>query len=223
MQKFFAVLKREYKKVVFTWTFVITTLLLPLISVSFVIVPMLIFSIEGDQTRIAIADSTGNIAPRLKEKLSPKKIAEKAKRAAADSIRGFNVSQEEKLRRSADQHGSNFVFVDYNADAKSTEQIKLELNAKIAKKELEAYLIIPSDYSSKDTEIEYFSRKAGDFVINATLEDAVNESVRSQRLADANISEERLKEISRKVSLRVSRSRKPAKKKEKRRPRGRGL
>lgn len=199
MQKFFAVLKREYKKVVFTWTFVITTLLLPLISVSFVIVPMLIFSIEGDQTRIAIADSTGNIAPRLKENLSPKKIAEKAKRAAADSIRGFNVSQEEKLRRSADQLGSNFVFVDYNADAKSTEQIKLELNAKIAKKELEAYLIIPSDYSSKDTEIEYFSRKAGDFVINATLEDAVNESVRSQRLADANISEEKLKEISRKV------------------------
>ncbi len=47
MRKFLAVIKREYKKVVFTWAFVITTFLMPLIASLFVLVPMLIFSIEG--------------------------------------------------------------------------------------------------------------------------------------------------------------------------------
>ena len=48
---------------------------------------------------------------------------------------------------------------------------------------------------------EFRSRKAGDFVTNDTFKDALNDAVRSQRLADANISEERLGEIGTPVNL----------------------
>ncbi len=199
MQKFIAVLKREYKKVVFTWTFLITTFLMPLIAVGFVVVPTFIFSIEGDQTRIAIADKNGNISNRLKENLSPKKIAEKARNAARESLKDFSATQSEKMKRTAEQLGGNFGFVEYEAKGKSSEQIKKELNAKIADKELDAYLIIPEDIIDKEAKFALYSRKAGDFIINSTLEDALNEAVRSQRLADADISEEKLEALSRKI------------------------
>lgn len=203
MQKFLAVLKREYKKVVFTWTFVITTFLMPLIASAFIFVPLLIFSIEGESTRIAIADLNGNVEPRLRANLSPEKIAEKARQAAKESLSDFSVSQDEKMKRSAEQLGGTFSFVQYDPAGKTPEEIQSELRAKIAGNELEAFLIIPKDLGARDQEFLYFSRKAGDFVINSTLEDALNEAVRSQRLAEANISEDLLKDLGRKVSFSI--------------------
>ena len=46
MRKFFAVVKHEYRKVVFKWSFLIATLLMPLIVVLISIVPLIIFSIN---------------------------------------------------------------------------------------------------------------------------------------------------------------------------------
>ncbi len=201
MQKFLAVLKREYKKVVFTWTFVITTLLLPVIAALSFILPMLIFSIEGDTTRIAVADPSGNIYTRLRDNLSAEKIMVRAKKSAQDSIKDLNPSQEEQLKRASEQMGGSFDFVEYNAAGKTLEQIKNELNAQVAAKQLDAYLIVPEDFDKQNADIELYSRKAGDFIINSTLEDAVNSAVRSQRLVDANISEEALNLLSRKVGF----------------------
>lgn len=203
MQKFIAVLKREYKKVVFSWTFLITTFLMPVIASAFILVPMLIFSIEGEQTRIAIADLNGNVSGRLKKNLSPEKIAEKARQAARDSISDLTSTQDEKLKRSADQLGGNFTFIDYDPDHKTPNEISRELRGRVAKGELEAFLIIPKNINDPKAKYLYFSRKAGDFVINSSLQDALNEAVRSQRLADANISETELKRLSRKVDFKV--------------------
>jgi ABC-2 type transport system permease protein len=97
--------------------------------------------------------------------------------------------------------GESFVFVNYDAEGKSTEQIRSELNGKIAENEIDAYLIIPPDFEKVDAKFDFFSRKAGDFITNETLKDALNETVRSQRLADANISEARLKELSKNIEF----------------------
>ncbi len=201
MNKFLAVLKREYKKVVFTWTFLITTFLMPLIAACFIFVPMLIFSIEGDQTRIAIADKNGKISERLKENLSAERIAKKARKAAGEARQNINPSQNNQLEQSAKQIGGNFGFVEYNAANKTNEQIISELNAQIKDKKLEAYLIIPENIDDKNAKFEFYSRKAGDFIINSTLEDALNEAVRSQRLVDADISEEKLEALSQKITF----------------------
>ena len=204
MQKFLAVLKREYKKMVFTWTFLITTFLMPLIASAFIVVPALIFSIQGEKTRIVIADLNGNVASRLKANLSPEKIADKAKKAAKESFTDLTATQDEKMKRSAEQLGGNFSFVDYDPQGKTPEQIRKELMQRVAEGKLEAFLIIPKDLTGKDSVFSYFSRKAGDFVVNSTLEDALNEAVRSQRLADANISEDVLKKLSEKVDFKVT-------------------
>ena len=57
MRKFAAVVKHEYKKVVLKWSFLIATLLLPLLAVVFSVVPMIIFAMKGEPTRIAVASA----------------------------------------------------------------------------------------------------------------------------------------------------------------------
>lgn len=202
MSKFLSVVKHEYKKVVLKWSFLIGTLLFPLLAGGFALVPALIFSIKGDASRLVIVDQTDKIAPRLKENLSAKKTKEKPKNSAGLPADITN-SQQEKIQQSAETAGVSFVFVDYSAAEKSAEQIRRELNDKIIDKEIDAYLIIPSNYDAATAKYEFFSRKAGDFVSNSRLEEALNESVRSQRLAEADIDETKLKSLSRNVDLAV--------------------
>ncbi|MEO8647568.1 MAG: hypothetical protein ABI539_00235, partial [Acidobacteriota bacterium] len=86
MQKFFAVVKHEYRKVVLKWSFLIGTLLLPFLAACFAVVPAIIFSLKSEPSRIVVVDPSSKILPRLKENLSADKIMEKARRAAQDSM-----------------------------------------------------------------------------------------------------------------------------------------
>ncbi len=203
MKKFLAVVKHEYKKIVLKWTFLLGTLLFPIIAACFAIVPAIIFSIKGEPTRIAVIDRAGKIAPRLKENLSAEKISERAKQAAKDSLKNITPNQEEKMKRDMAQFQDSFNFVEYDGTNKTSEQIRTDLADKIGRKELDAYLLIPENYGDESAKYEFFSRKSGDFIVNETLKDALDTAVRSQRLADANISEAQLKRLSGKVNWEV--------------------
>ena len=198
MQKFLAVVKHEYKKIVMKWSFLIGTLLFPIIGLGFAVVPAIIFSMKGEQTRIVVVDPTGKILPRLKDNLSSERMREKARQAARDSLGDLSASQEDQLRRGAQQMSAEFAFIDHETAGKSIDQVRQELNAKAAGDEIDAYLIIPEDISSR-APFEFRSRKAGDFVTNQAIRDALNISVRSQRLADARIDETMLVGLSQNV------------------------
>ena len=200
MRKFLAVLKHEYKKVVLKWSFLIGTLLLPFLAACFAVVPALIFSIKGEPTRIAIVDPTNKIAPRLKENLSAERMYEKARKAATESLTDVSASQEEKMKRNSQQFVETFLFIDhpYDPDAAGMRE---RLTQMIVDKEIDAYLIIPPNIDSPDADFEFRSRKGGDFVTNDTFKDALNDAVRSQRLADANINEQKLQELSADVNF----------------------
>ncbi|MFZ1701216.1 MAG: ABC transporter permease [Pyrinomonadaceae bacterium] len=201
MKKFFAVVRHEYKKIVVKWSFLLGTLLLPVIGLGFAVVPAIIFSLKGEATRIVVIDQSDKVLPRLKEKLSSESIAAKVRKAAKDQLGDLNASQEEKMKRGVEQLASGFVFVDYDRTGRSMDQIRQELNAKAAADEIDAYLVIPADIDKATAAFEFRSRKAGDFVANDTLKDALNEAVRSQRLADANINEALLTNLSRNVEF----------------------
>lgn len=201
MRKFLAVVRHEYKKIVVKWTFLIGTLLFPLIGAGFAVIPALIFSIKGESTRLIVVDPTNRIASRLKENLSAERIEAKARAAAKDQIGDLNASQEEKMKGGAKQMAAGFSFVDYDPAGKTPDVIRQELNTKASGDEIDAYLLIPWDINAKDVKFEFRSRKGGDFIANDTLKDALNEAVRSQRLSDANISEALLKDLSQNVDF----------------------
>jgi ABC-2 type transport system permease protein len=201
MKKFLAVVKHEYKKIVLKWTFLVGLLLFPFLGALLAVVPAIIFSIKGEPTRIVVVDGTGKIAPRLKENLSAEKLEEKAKKAARDAKVDLNVSQEEDLKRDTAQFENSFVFVDYAAEGKTAEQVRADLLQQITENRLDAYLIVPPNFLAKEAVFEFRSRKAGDFITNSSLENALNDAIRSERLAEAKIDEARLKDINQKVDL----------------------
>jgi ABC-2 type transport system permease protein len=198
MLKFLAVVRHEYRKIVVKWTFLIGTLLFPVLAAGFAIVPAIIFSMKGEATRIVVVDPTGRILPRLKENLSGERLRARAEQSARDSLGDLTASQEDQLKRGTEQMASGFVFVEYDAAGKAPDDVRQELNSKAAAGELDAYLIIPTDVNSREP-FEFRSRKAGDFVTNQTLREALNMAVRSQRLADANIDESLLQGLSQNV------------------------
>lgn len=205
MRKFLAVVKHEYKKIVLKWAFLIGTLLFPVIAAGFAVVPAIIFSIKGEPTRIAVVDPSGKITPRLKENLSAEKIAERSKQAAQEQLKNLTPDQEESMRRNMAQFQDNFNFVELETAGKPADEIRADLANRIRSNQLDAYLIIPENYADPAVKYEFFSRKSGDIVANETLQSALDNAVRSQRLADAKISEEQLKNLSRKVNLDVKR------------------
>jgi ABC-2 type transport system permease protein len=105
------------------------------------------------------------------------------------------------MKKSAEQVAGNFNFVDYDAANKNIVEVRSELTSEILQGHLDAYLIVPRDIDSPDAIVEFRSRKGGDFVAGESFEEAVNEAVRSQRLADANISEDKLDAINRPVNF----------------------
>ncbi len=198
MKKFLAVVKHEYKKIVLKWTFLVATLLFPIIAAAFAVVPALIFSIKGDATRIVVVDQKAKLAPRIKDNLLKE---EKIEQDEDEALKNLTATQKEQMERAVKQIEQAFVFVEYSAAEKTIEQIKRELNAKITEKEIDAYLIVPPNYDAADANFEFFSRKADDIISKSTMRNAINGAVRSQRLADANISEDNLKNLSRNVNL----------------------
>lgn len=201
MRKFFAIVKHEYKKIVLRWTFLVGTFLFPFLIALVGSVPALIFSIKSEPTRMIIVDPTGKLAPRIEENLSPEKIAAKAEQAMKDSMKDLSASQQERLQRGSQQLAGNFDFQDYDTGTKEISQIRSDLTNRILGGQLDAYLIIPSDIDSPDSIFEYRSRRAGDVTADRPFQDAVNAAVRSQRLADANISEDKMTAINQPVNF----------------------
>ncbi len=201
MRKFLAVVRHEYKKVVLKWSFVIGTLLLPFLAACFAVVPMIIFSFKGEPTRIAVADPTGKLLPRIEKNLSAERMVEKARKAARDSMVNLDASQEEKMRNNAAMFMQDFALITVPQSESVSADLRANLLNRILADEIDAFLIIPENFSYPDARFEYRSRKGADFISNDTFKDAVNDAVRSQRLADANISEEKLSELSAAVNF----------------------
>jgi len=195
MRKFWAIVKHEYKKIVLKWTFLIGTFLFPLFIAILGAVPAIIFSLKGEPTRIVIVDQSGKVGQRIKDNLSPERIAARAEKAAKDSLKDLNASQEERLKKGSEQMAGNFNFIEYYPDSKSIIEVRSDLTSQILEGELDAYLIVPADIDSPNAVFEFRSRKGGDFVAGNSFEEAVNAAVRSQRLADSRISEEKLDAI----------------------------
>ncbi len=203
MRKFLAVVKHEYKKIVLKWSFLLGTLLLPFIVALSAVVPMIIFSLQGEPTRIAVVDPTTKILPRLEKNLSGDRLMKKAKDAVGEQFANLAATEEEKMRQNAAQFMQEFRLVAFSGEGKTNEQIRTELLGKVLGGEIDAYLIVPENIDSTNARFEFRSRKGGDFISNDTFRDALNDAVRSQRLADANINEDMLAELSARVNLDV--------------------
>jgi ABC-2 type transport system permease protein len=200
MRKFLAVVKREYLKLAWSKTFIIGTLVAPLLSIVFAVVPALMFSIEGEAARIAVVDQSGKLGPAFAAALNEDKQAQKALR---DSTRGMNQLQAEQARQVAEKTNVKFIIEIIKLDNLAVDEVKRELNNRLREQKLDSYVVIPANYD--DEKYDFFARNTSDFVAQNRIERALNQAVREARLAEANISLSKLDEINKAVKLNSTR------------------
>jgi ABC-2 type transport system permease protein len=202
LNKFLAVIKREYVQRVRTKMFIIFTILGPLMMALFTIVPGLIFALKtGDATRLAVVDQSGKIYERVREGL----MYERGKESKPDpnvSAPNMNESTEERMRRAGKALIGSYVVEQVAANGRPVDVIRKELEARIEQNQLDGYIIIPADVNAGG-EFAYYARNVSDVITKEQIKDRLNEAVRDQRLAEANISQERMREINKEIDFKA--------------------
>ena len=205
MRKFLAVVKREYVQRVRTKFFVVATILGPVMMAAFTIVPALMFSIKsGGPTRLAIVDQTGRMYDRVAKDL-----------VSGRDRRGRNETSEppmqppvgpdapkEQINQAGRMIKGNFIVEEVHLDGRSLDEVKTGLEARIEKRELDGYVVLPSDLL-REGQPEFRARNSADPFTKDTIESSINRTVRIQRLVDAGAREEAVEKASQPVNLKI--------------------
>src|SRR5215213_4537260 len=187
MKKFLAVVKREYLARVRAKMFIVSTLLLPIVMSLFGIVPAIILNIKTPPMRVAVVDQTGKMYEPLQESLS-----EDDSGPTNDLTTG----------RSGFRRGGtvNFAFEEVDIANRSLEEIRANLDQRLAARELDGYIILPRDFVDH-ARAEFFNNNPGDVFSVQAVQSALNRAMREQRLIDAKVDTKTRQELFQPVEL----------------------
>ncbi len=201
MIKFFAVIKREYIQRVRTKFFVVATILGPVIMASFVVLPMLLASIQtGGPTRLAVIDESGKVYERFRDALNRPRGEDEEQPAKVSPAQAVNANQQDRMKQTAQASEPGFAVEQFSLDGKSIDQARAQLGERVRKSELDGYVVIPKNVLA-DGKTEFYGRNTGDIFTRETIEDRLGNAVRDERLAEKNINQKDLREANRRVIL----------------------
>ncbi len=205
MRKFFAVVKREYIQRVRTKFFVVATILGPLMMAAFTIVPALMFGIKaGGPTRIAIVDQTGKMYDRVARELTGDRSApNNAPTQDPNQPSQLTGTPKERLNQGGNSIQGNFAVEEVRLGGRSLDEVRRELDARVTKKDLDGYIILPPNLL-KDEQPEFSARNTADVFTQSRIENSISRAVRSQRLVENGIDEKRVEKMSEPVSLKTT-------------------
>jgi len=190
MRKLVAVIKREYTQRVRAKMFIITTILLPVSMLLFGIVPVLVLNIEsGHQFRLVVVDGTGKMFVRFRTALLNREMPELDPDPAN---RGQAVEKESR----------SFSLEELRAGSSGSKTDELE--RRLQQNQIDGYLILPPDLM-EGGKAQFFRRNTGDFFINRRVHEALDKTVRDQRLIDANVDAKTLDALDDEVDFETTR------------------
>ena len=202
MNKFLAVIKREYVQRVRSRMFIVMTVLGPLMMVVFTVVPALIFGIKaGGPTRIAVVDMSGKMYERVRDSLlRDEDREEEAARQKVDVNKTISPNANDRVEQAAKAGRQTYAVEQVPAAGRSEEEIKRDLNSRVESDQLDGYVIIPADILTR-REATYYARNVGDMFTRGEIEDRLSRAVSEQLLEEHNISQSLLRDINEPVHL----------------------
>jgi ABC-2 type transport system permease protein len=200
MKKFLAVVKREYVQRVRTKFFVIATVLFPLLTFGFTVLPALMFGIKtGGPTRLAILDQTGKMYERVATEINRDEARAPAESAAPAGAFGAK----DRSRQAAAMVKGSYLVERIDPDGQSIGEVRTSLNRRVSNRELDGYLILPANLLA-DGQAEFHARNTADLITKEQLERAISQAVRSQRLIENGIDEKKLDQFSKPVHFKAT-------------------
>ncbi|HSB29259.1 MAG TPA: ABC transporter permease [Pyrinomonadaceae bacterium] len=194
MTKLLAVIKREWVQRVRARMFIVTTIMLPAAMGLFGLAPALVLSIDsGNPLRLVVVDGTGKLYSRLKTSLQGNDVGNEPE---------ANVTT--RANQIATGRRGDFILEEMYAGDRSEVELKSELDRRLAAKEIDAYLILPSDLL-QTSRAKLFRGNTSDLISTRRIRDALDSSIRAQRLFDARVDSKTLNALSRSVDFETTR------------------
>ncbi|HYO63226.1 MAG TPA: ABC transporter permease [Pyrinomonadaceae bacterium] len=200
MKKFMTVVRREYVQGVRSKTFLISTLLGPFLMALFVVVPGLLMGIKtGGATRLAVVDLTEGARMYEQVRESLLRPGRSQEEASAASPPAGEEAGDDRIP-SAGPLRVQFEVEQAGAGARPLEEVRRELNARVTRKQLDAYVVIPADILARGR-AEFYGRNTGDVLTIARVEDRLSRAVVERRMREEGIDQARVRELSRPVRV----------------------
>ncbi len=175
--KVLKVIKREYLENVRKKSFLISTILVPILLIAFTFVPMLsTFFVPNEQISLAVLDATGEIGADFTASLT-------------DTLDDGRPKYDVRVVEGA---GGN------------SEDAKKSLISDIENGLLDVAVEIPEDVYSEG-KFYYYTKDVGNVTVLEFIESRVSSSVLKKRLGRAGLDYERVKNLTREVSLEMRR------------------
>ncbi len=204
MNKLLVIIGREYSSRVKTKFFLISTILMPLFIAMTGVLPGLLFSMKtGGATRLAVYDETGKLYEPVRQSLTAGQGRDGRGGAKAGGVpmRGpAGADRDEQMREMGKALGARYEVEGVQADGRARAEILEALNNRVRKDEIDGYVVLPSDIFESNR-AEYYSSNTGDFITSEQIESGVSRGVTEQRMRDANIDGERVRELSKRVEV----------------------
>jgi ABC-2 type transport system permease protein len=200
VSKLFAVIKREYIQRVRTKFFVVSTILGPILMAAFAVVPALMFGIKsGGPTRIAIVDQTGKIYARVAQELvSDRSKSNQTRKPPQQTTPGFSPNN--SPGQDTGEPAASFVVEEERLDGRSLDAVRQSLDARVARKELDGFVVLPPDLLNGE-QPEFSARNTADLFTRSKVENSINRALRSQRMIENGIDEKKVEKMSEPVTL----------------------
>jgi ABC-2 type transport system permease protein len=205
MRKFWAVVKREYVQRVRSRMFLIVTVGAPLMFAFVTVVPMLIANIKaGGPTRVAVVDETGRMFEPLRDALTSG--LDDGEGAAAAGVRdALNQNGRARLEQAAKASEQGFEVERVEAGGHTPEEVKAQLDERVRREELDAYIILPRDVLDGG-EANYYSRNVADQFTRGHVEDALTRAARDTRLEERGIGPEVMRAVNEPLKMRTAKA-----------------
>lgn len=172
MFKILAILKREYLSRVKKKSFIVLTLLGPILLAAIYSLPVLFLTLSGGERRLAVADLSGNMLGRFRQELAERKRLVEEGPEAGKQKRGFDVDRDV------------FRLIDATQAGETMEKARARLDRALTAEEFDAYLILGPDVDAEGNFV-YGSRSSADVpgsIENALTHVAVGERARRRGL-----------------------------------------
>lgn len=197
MSKLLTIIRREYVQRVRSRFFLLATVLGPLVMLGFTVVPALIFQINaGGATRVAVVDETGRMYERVRDALlrAPEGEEGNANDAAAAN------APEARGKSGKTPFDHDYIVEQVAPSGRALEDVKRELNERVRRKELDAYIVLPRDILETGR-AEYYARNLGDEFTAAQIKNRLGQAISEQRLIDRGVNLAFVHDSARRVSL----------------------
>jgi ABC-2 type transport system permease protein len=202
MKKLLIIIRREYLQRVRTKGFIISSLLGPVIMVGITLVPGLLIAMQtGSATKVAVVDLTGKMYESVRDSIQmsrdDKDVGERQNQSSPVEATPDGNAQ---IREAAKALGAHYEIEQVTPGGRSLDEIKSELNARVRKGELGVYLVLPEKILDEGR-VEYYGRNVSDPITTAQLRHSLNRAVFEQRLRDANIDQNRVRQLSQEIKM----------------------